>query len=72
MLVRGDRDHLFGPEIAVELYHKLPHAELCVLPNTGHWPPSEQPAVFNLLASDFLARIHRSLGQRRTDGTASR
>lgn len=60
LVVHGDRDHLFDPEIAYRLYRKLPHAELCVLPNTGHWPPSEQPAVFNLHAAEFLQRITTS------------
>jgi pimeloyl-ACP methyl ester carboxylesterase len=59
LLVHGDRDHLFAPEIAVELYRQLDHAELCVLPNTGHWPAGEQPQAFNSLAHDFLARHYR-------------
>ena len=60
LLVHGDRDHNFAPEIACQLYRKLAHAELCVLPNTGHWPSREQPRVFNLLAEDFLARTYSS------------
>ncbi|CAA9320004.1 MAG: hypothetical protein AVDCRST_MAG48-2586 [uncultured Friedmanniella sp.] len=59
LLVHGDRDHLFAPEIAIELSRKLEDAELCVLPDTGHWPASEQPEAFNLLVRDFLARRYR-------------
>lgn len=33
-------------------------ADLCVLPNTGHWPPTEQPEILNLLAADFLTRTY--------------
>jgi pimeloyl-ACP methyl ester carboxylesterase len=62
LLVHGDRDHHFAPEIACALYRKLPSAELCVLPNTGHWPPSEQPEIFNLLAADFLTRTGEPFG----------
>jgi pimeloyl-ACP methyl ester carboxylesterase len=60
LLVHGDRDHHFAPEIACGLYRKLPSAELCVLPNTGHWPPTEQPEIFNLLATDFLTRTYHN------------
>lgn len=56
LIVHGDRDHLFSPELACRLYRLLPDAELCILPNTGHWPPSEQPDAFNLLVSRFLKR----------------
>lgn len=56
LIVHGDRDHNFSPESACRLYRLLPNAELCILPNTGHWPPSEQPGVFNLLVSAFLKR----------------
>ena len=62
LLVHGDRDHHFAPEIACALYRKLRSAELCVLPNTGHWPPSEQPEIFNLLAADFLTRTGEPFG----------
>jgi pimeloyl-ACP methyl ester carboxylesterase len=58
LLVHGDRDHHFAPEIAYGLYRKLPSAELCVLPNTGHWPATEQPEIFNILAADFLTRTY--------------
>lgn len=57
LVVHGDRDHLFAPEVACRLYRLLPHAELCVLPNTGHWPPAEQPAAFNLLTTQFLEHL---------------
>jgi pimeloyl-ACP methyl ester carboxylesterase len=57
LIVHGDRDHHFAPEVACRLYRLLPRAELCVLPNTGHWPPAEQPAAFNLLTTQFLDRV---------------
>lgn len=59
LIVHGDRDHHYRPEIACQLYRKLPNAELCILPNTGHLPPLERPGLFNTLAADFLARRYR-------------
>lgn len=56
LIVHGDRDHNFSPELAFKFYRLLPDAELCILPNTGHWPPSEQPDAFNLLLRGFLKR----------------
>jgi pimeloyl-ACP methyl ester carboxylesterase len=57
LIVHGDRDHQFAPELACRLYRLLPQAELCILPRTGHWPPSEQPEAFNLLTDEFLKRL---------------
>lgn len=56
LLIHGDRDWLFPIEIPVRLYRQLPQAELCILPNTDHLPPNEQPALFNEIALGFLAR----------------
>jgi pimeloyl-ACP methyl ester carboxylesterase len=54
LVVHGDRDHRFAPEIACALYRELLSAELCVLPNIGQWLPTEQSETLNLLAADFL------------------
>lgn len=32
----GDRDSTAGLDSTIEVYNKIPRAELCVLPNTGH------------------------------------
>jgi len=56
LIVHGDRDPLFPVEVPTGLYHLLPHAELCLLPNTGHVPPEERPDWFNAIVLEFLAR----------------
>ena len=56
LIVHGDRDRFFPVEVPLELYRLLPDAELGLLPQTGHAPPTERPAWFNAIALDFLAR----------------
>ncbi len=58
LIVHGDRDFL-PVEEPTELYHLIPDAELCVLPNTGHNPPVEHPDWFNAIALDFLTRRYK-------------
>lgn len=36
LLIHGDRDPLFPPEIALAMYRQLPDAYLWLLPNSGH------------------------------------
>ena len=36
LIVQGDRDEVLGIDAAVELYKKMSHAELWIVPNTGH------------------------------------
>lgn len=56
LIVHGDRDPMFPIDVPTGLYRLLPNAELCILPNTGHHPPREQPGSFNTITLDFLAR----------------
>jgi pimeloyl-ACP methyl ester carboxylesterase len=56
LLVQGDRDPTIPVERADKLRHLLQNAELCVLPNTRHDPPAEQPSLFSAVALDFLGR----------------
>ena len=56
LIVHGDRDGFFSPEMACQLYRLLPDDELCVLLNTDHFPGSEQSGAFNLIVSEFLHR----------------
>ena len=57
LIVHGDRDPLFPVAIPTALYGLLPHAELCILPHTGHLPPVERAAWFN--AIDLACRERR-------------
>jgi pimeloyl-ACP methyl ester carboxylesterase len=70
LIVHGDRDFL-PVEEPTELYRLIPDAELCVLPNTGHWPPSEHPDWFNAIALDFLARRYAGNVAQSLDGPAT-
>lgn len=56
LIVHGDRDHFFPVAIPVALYGLLPDAELCILPNTGHFPQADRPEWFAEIVLDFLAR----------------
>jgi pimeloyl-ACP methyl ester carboxylesterase len=56
LLVHGDRDYFFDVAVPAELYRLLPNAELCILPNTNHYPPSDSSEWFNPIVLDFLGR----------------
>ena len=51
-----DRDPTIPVERAARFRILLTNAELCVLPNTGHSPPEEQPGLFNPTVLDFPER----------------
>jgi pimeloyl-ACP methyl ester carboxylesterase len=38
------------------MYQSLPNAELCILPNTGHFLPKEEPDLFLTVVKGFLER----------------
>lgn len=55
LLVWGEHDRLIAP-IYGETYRKLlPHAQLTVLPGTGHMPMFEQPKQWSAAITTFLA-----------------
>jgi pimeloyl-ACP methyl ester carboxylesterase len=56
LVLHGDRDEFFPVDVPVSLYQALPHAELCILPNTAHDLPVQQPELFVHIVRDFLAR----------------
>jgi len=56
LIVHGDRDFFFPVSVPAGLYALLPDAELCILPATGHMPPTERPEWFNAAVFDFLSR----------------
>ena len=55
-VLHGDRDAFFPVEIPVEMYRRLPDAELSVLPQTPHELVQAQPELFRTLVLDFLRR----------------
>ena len=54
LVMIGDADFV-RPEHAVEMYRLLPHGELAVLPQTGHFAPIERPQWVGSMARAFLA-----------------
>ena len=56
LILHGDRDRFFPVQIPTGLYRLLPDAELCILPMTGHAPPTERVEWFNAIVLDFLDR----------------
>ena len=56
LVLYGDRDPFFPVRVPVTMYQSLPNAELCILPNTGHFLPKEAPDLFLAVVKGFLER----------------
>jgi pimeloyl-ACP methyl ester carboxylesterase len=55
-IVCGRDDHWAGFADALTLVRLLRHPRFCVLPDCGHLLPIEQPAAFQSLLADWVAR----------------
>jgi pimeloyl-ACP methyl ester carboxylesterase len=55
LVISGDRDAI-TLEHTLQIFHALPHAELCVLPGTDHATFSGRPEWLNPIISAFLDR----------------
>ena len=53
LVIAGDRDFVSIDE-TVEIWRALPHAQLLILPGTGHGTLQTTPGVVNRLIEDFL------------------
>ena len=56
LIIWGDRDQFLPVELAVELYHLIPNAELAVVPNADHSVCRVKAELFANLAKEFLLR----------------
>lgn len=56
LLVYGREDRTVPLDSAFVFLKVIPHAELHVFPNCGHWAQWERADEFNQLVTDFLAR----------------
>jgi len=56
LLISGDRDAI-TLEHTLQIFHALPHAELCVLPGTDHATFSGRPEWLNPIINSFLDRV---------------
>lgn len=57
LIIVGEEDTLTPPEEAHRTAALSPHAELVVLPRTGHLPSLEQPQAFNEAVHAFLSAL---------------
>jgi pimeloyl-ACP methyl ester carboxylesterase len=55
LLIWGAKDRVVPPHVADRYQQALPGARKVILPDTGHAPMLERPALFNKLLSEFLA-----------------
>ena len=55
LIVHGAGDTLVPLAWAERAQRLIPDAHLSVLPGAKHWPPREQPEVFNRLLIEFLS-----------------
>jgi pimeloyl-ACP methyl ester carboxylesterase len=61
LVISGDRDAI-TLEHTLQIFHALPHAELCVLPGTAHATFASRPEWLNPIISEFLDRPEDSAG----------
>ncbi len=59
LVIGGERDVSDIHKIVEKLASEVPGARKTIVPGAGHLVPMEEPAEFNRLALDFLARGHR-------------
>ena len=55
-LIMFSDDDLMTLGHAVEMYDKIPNAELAIVPGTSHFLPQEKPELVNQLVLDFLTK----------------
>ncbi|HEV3011586.1 MAG TPA: alpha/beta fold hydrolase [Burkholderiales bacterium] len=56
LVIAGEEDTVYPPELAREMARRIPGAELLMLERTGHLANLEQPERFNKTVFDFLSR----------------
>tara|TARA_A100001037_G_scaffold263740_1_gene254151 strand:- start:6847 stop:7602 length:756 start_codon:yes stop_codon:yes gene_type:complete len=54
LVICGDMDRTTHPRHSIEMWEKIPDAQLCILPNSAHAAHAEVPGVFNQVVSRFL------------------
>jgi pimeloyl-ACP methyl ester carboxylesterase len=56
LVIAGEEDTVYPPELAGEMARRIPGAELLMLERTGHLANLEQPDRFNKAVFDFVSR----------------
>ena len=54
LVICGDSDRSPHPSLSYELWHEIPNAQLCILPNCAHNAHLELSEVFNAVIARFL------------------
>lgn len=54
LIVHGAEDAVVKPEAAARLKHRIPHAQVLMMPQAGHAPFWEQAAAFNRALRDLV------------------
>ena len=56
LIIHGEKDYLVPLADARMAAEKIDGAKLEIIPGCGHWPPREQPEIFNRLVMEFLGQ----------------
>lgn len=56
LVMAGDHD-LIRPEHTVKIYQSLPHAELCIFPDSQHGVCQQHPQLFNETVETFFQKF---------------
>jgi pimeloyl-ACP methyl ester carboxylesterase len=56
LVITGDEDRVYPPELAERIAQRIPGAKLVVLEDCGHLSSLEQPERFNEVLLEFLRR----------------
>jgi pimeloyl-ACP methyl ester carboxylesterase len=54
LILWGEHDRLFPPQVGRDLHTIIPHSKLIVIPDAGHIPQWEQPQAVNRHIREFL------------------
>lgn len=60
LIMAGDKDQFFDVQQAIAAHRGIKNSQLCIMPETGHFPNEKVPAVFNKIVLDFLKRQARA------------
>ncbi len=59
LIIWGMKDRALGPHLLERWRAALPRAEVCPLPDAGHWPHEERPRETARLVGEFVVRSAR-------------
>jgi pimeloyl-ACP methyl ester carboxylesterase len=57
LVMAGDHD-IIKPEHTLKIFQSIPHAELCIFPNSNHGVLQQHPKLFNEIVLDFFSSMN--------------